>query len=282
MDSLIDIINKGRSDHTLSLSDKNLILKMIVIIAIIIFGFTFLFPTNYAFVITLLIFTGYVVNMYLSYTSESISSKNKEIMYHLEVLQDIVNSYINKKINSQTASTSKLSDKEINTIYNNNQLTSMYIDSNLIQFLYSIRNINEWDDSEFYLLLKGTNNILKLRKEIEEYYAANKSYPENIYEMMETTLILRTNTINNMHRFIYNVPKTHMMYNYINKIIERYMVLISRNTDKIYYYLKDHIKVTGVNNRTKFITYNTIRPHEPDFYQENIKQKSSQIIDYYT
>jgi hypothetical protein len=40
--------------------------------------------------------------------------------------------------------------------------------------------------------------------------------------------------------------------------------------------------MTGVNNRTKFITYNTIRPHEPDFHQANIKQKSSQILDYYT
>lgn len=281
MNSLINIINKSGEDTSISLSDKNLILKIIVIAAIVLFGFTYIFPNNYAFIITLLIFTGYVVNIYITYVSQSVSSKNKQIMYHLEVLQDIVNNFINKKLNEQSASSSKLSNKEINRIYDNNQLTSMYIDSNLIEFLYSIRNITQWDDSEFYLLLKGTNNILKLRKEIEEYYSANKRYPENIYEMMETTLILRTNTINNIHRFIYNVPKTHMMYNYIDKIIERYTVLISRNTDKIYYYLQDHIKRTGINNRTKFITYNTIRPYEPDFTAGNTKVKSY-ILDYYT
>ena len=48
------------------------------------------------------------------------------------------------------------------------------------------------------------------------------------------------------------------------------MVLISRNTDKIYYYTQDHIKMTGINNSTKFISYNTTRPYDPlqtsDFY----------------
>lgn len=271
MNSLINIINKSGEDTSISLSDKNLILKIIVIAAIVLFGFTYIFPNNYAFIITLLIFTGYVVNTYITYVSQSVSSKNKQIMYHLEVLQDIVNNFINKKLNEQSASSSKLSNKEINRIYDNNQLTSMYIDSNLIEFLYSIRNITQWDDSEFYLLLKGTNNILRLRKEIEEYYEENKRYPTNVTEMFEQSLMLRSNTINNLHRFIFSVPKTNMMYDYTNKIIKRYMVLISRNTDKIYDYVQDNIKITGINTNTKFVSYNNTRPYDP-----------SQTSDYYT
>jgi hypothetical protein len=190
-------------------------------------------------------------------------------MYHLNVLQEITNTYIDKKLKDPSRQF-KLSKQQLDTIYINNKLSYLYIDSNLIEFLYSIKILAEWNDSEFYLLLKGTNNILKLRNEIEEYYKANNKYPDNVLEIFEQCLLLRSNTINNLHRFIYSVPKTNMMYNYTNKIIDRYMVLISRNTDKIYYYTQDHIKMTGINNSTKFISYNTTRPYDPsgtlDFY----------------
>jgi hypothetical protein len=89
--------------------------------------------------------------------------------------------------------------------------------------------------------------------------------------MFEQSVMLRSNTINNLHRFIFAVPKTNMMYDYTNKIIKRYMVLISRNTDKIYEYVQDNIKITGVNTSTKFVSYNNTRPYDP-----------SQTADYYT
>lgn len=266
MDSIINIIsNKG----TISQGDKNRIFKIIVITGIVFAIFTYLFPNNYAFVITLIIFAVWVGNYYSNYTNKSITDTNNRIMYHLNVLQEISNMYIDKKLKDQRRQF-KLGKNEIDTIYNNNKLSYLYLDSNLIEFLHSIKILSEWNDNEFYLLLKGTNNILKLRNDIEEYYNANNNYPDNVIEIFEQSLILRTNTINNLHRFIYSVPKNNMMYNYTNKIIDRYMILISRNTDKLYYYTQDHIKMTGVNNSTKFISYNTTRPYDPsqtqDFY----------------
>jgi radical SAM superfamily enzyme with C-terminal helix-hairpin-helix motif len=124
----------------------------------------------------------------------------------------------------------------------------------MIEFLYSIKKLSEWDQSEFYLLLKGTNNILKLKNEIEEYYDKNKKYPDNIYQMFEQALLLRKNTINNIHAFIYNIPKTAILYDYLDKITNRYMILISRNTDKMYCYVQNHIKQVGINSDTKYKT----------------------------
>ena len=266
MDSIINII-KGKND--ISLSDKNLMFKTLFIIGILLAIFTYLFPTNYAFVITLILFSLWVASNYLNYTETSTTTTNNQIMYHLNVLQEITNTYIDKKLKDPSRQF-KLSKQQLDSIYIKNKLSYLYIDSNLIEFLYSIKILSEWNDNEFYLLLKGTNNILKLRNEIEEYYQANKKYPDNVLEIFEQCLLLRSNTINNLHRFIYSVPKTNMMYNYTNKIIDRYMVLISRNTDKIYYYTQDHIKMTGINNSTKFISYNTTRPYDPlqtsDFY----------------
>lgn len=268
MDSILNIV-KGGSDITLS--DKNFLMKVIVISALIVFAFTYIYPNNYGFIIILIVFTLWVVSNYISYSEKSIGNKNNQIMYHLNVLQETVNVHIDKKLRNSGPIASKLTQKQVNEIYNNNKLSSLYIDSNLIEFLYSIKQLSEWNDSEFYLLLKGTNNILRLRKEIEEYYAENKKYPQNINEMFEQSLMLRSNTINNLHRFIFAVPKTNMMYDYTNKIIKRYMVLISRNTDKIYEYVQNNIKITGINTNTKFVSYNNTRPYDP-----------SHTADYYT
>lgn len=268
MDSILNIV-KGGSDITLS--DKNFLMKVIVISILIVFVFTYIYPNNYGFIIILIAFTLWIVGNYISYSEKSIGNTNNQIMYHLNVLQETVNVYIDKKLRSSGPIASKLTKKQVNEIYNSNKLSSLYIDSNLIEFLYSIKQLSEWNDSEFYLLLKGTNNILRLRKEIEEYYEENKRYPTNVTEMFEQSVMLRSNTINNLHRFIFAVPKTNMMYDYTNKIIKRYMVLISRNTDKIYEYVQDNIKITGINTTTKFVSYNNIRPYDP-----------SQTADYYT
>ena len=267
MDSIANSIVNVIKNGDVSLYNKTLMLRTIAIIAIVLFVFTYIFPTNYAYVITLIAFALWVGSNYVRYTETQVDTKNHQIMYHLNVLQEIINMYIDKQLNKDTIASSKLTNKEINMIYDKNILSSMYIDSNLIEFLYSIKQLSEWNDNEFYLLVKGTNNILRLRKEIEIYHEQNNMYPDNIFQMTENALQLRTNTINNMHNFIYSIPKANIIYTYLDKIIHRYMVLISRNTDKMYYYTKEHIKKVGINTDTKFINYNNIRAYDPDSVQ---------------
>ena len=50
MDSILNIV-KGGSDITLS--DKNFLMKVIVISALIVFAFTYIYPNNYGFIIKL-------------------------------------------------------------------------------------------------------------------------------------------------------------------------------------------------------------------------------------
>ena len=265
---VLNVLNNGMSNG-LNTSNKQMFFQIIVIIVLIFIIFTYLFPTKYVYIIILILFAFYIGNLYVISNNTNVSNKNNTIMFHLNSLQEIVDEYIDNKINSSYGN-SKLSKKQINEIYNKNQLDSLYIDSNLIEFLYSIKILYKWNPNDFYLLLKGSNNILRLKKEIEEYYESNKKYPDNINQMMETALILRSNTINNLHRFIFVVPKTHKMYEYINSIIKRYMILISRTTDKIYLYTKENIHQTGITTESNLaLTYNTTKPYDPietDFY----------------
>lgn len=245
------------------LTDKTSIFKFSTIIILIFFIFTYLFPQNYGNIVILLVFSLVVAYYYVSYNKTNLNDKNRIIMNHLMSLQENVNKFIDKNLYEKNKLSSKLSRKDINQIYMNNRLDSLYIDSNMIEFLYSIINLSKYNDHEYYLLLKGTNNILKLRNEIEEYYNANKKFPDNINQMMESALFLRSNTINNMHNFIYSVPKTNMMYNYINDLIKRYMILISRNTDKIYEYVLQNRKLTGINTESNLsLTYNNVKPYD--------------------
>ena len=242
---------------------KNNFFRVIVLIVLTCFILTYMFPSHYGFIVTLLLFAILIANNYIIYNSKDVFNRNKMIMYHLNTLQEITNTYIDQKlINKNVNLISNLTQKEIKEIYNRNKLDSLYIDSNMIEFLYSIKKLAEWDLPSFYLLLKGVNNILKLENEIEVYYEESGKYPENIYQMFEQTLLLRSNTINNVHTFIYNIPKLNVLYDYLDKIINRYMILISRHTDKIYCYVQNHIKIIGINNETKFITYNTIKPYD--------------------
>ena len=234
------------------------------------------------FVILVVILALYISNLYVKVNTTikntDLDDQNKTLMIKLETLQSKIYDHIHKKIIQATGSGLKLSKNDQFILLEKNKLTSMYIDSDLIYFLYSILPLYEYNNDEFYLLLKGTNNILKLRKEIEDYYLYNKDikqtykqklptfridpipkiepmYLENLSEMFEIAIQLKTNCINNLQNLIYSVPKTNKMYIYIDQVIERYVILMNRNMDIFQTYQDNSIKAKGVNNRTKFINY---------------------------
>ena len=132
MDSIINIMS---NTSNISLSEKKHIFKILVIVGLLLAIFTYLFPNNYAYVITLIIFAVWVGNYYSNYTDKSIINTNNRIMYHLNVLQEITNMYIDKKLKDPKRQF-KLHKNEIDNIYNNNKLSYLYLDSNLIEFFY--------------------------------------------------------------------------------------------------------------------------------------------------
>jgi hypothetical protein len=185
-------------------------------------------------------------------------------MVKLQTLQSKMYDHINYKANLSKTSGQTMSKSELNKLYKRNELDSMYIDANLIHFLFSIIKLYDYNPDLYFLLLKGTNNILRIQKEIDTFYEANQKYPQNTTELLQIALDLRTNTVNNLHDFIYTIPKTSQMYSYIGDSTERYATLISRITDTIYQSYKNNIDQTGINTTTKFISYNTTKAFDPE------------------
>lgn len=230
-----------------SVYSRELQFLTILVALLTIFSLTKLFPTTYGFVILLLAFTFLVTNSFVRYHDNSISDFNIQTYRKHAVLQKVCNDYLQ----SRQFDIGKSVD-----------LNYMHNDAELIQFMHSLLPLYEYNPNEFYLLLKGINNILEIKQQIEEYYTANNTTPSTTSQMLEDAIQLRAQTINNVHNFIYAVPKVHQMYRYIDAINDRYNILITRNTDIIYKYYLLHNKLNGINSSTIYISYNETKPYD--------------------
>lgn len=272
MDPLLNLFSSS------SIYSKNLQFQ-VIFLAVLISLFLFIYtPKTYGFVILLLALLYFISINYIQFKTSKVEDFNKITMLKLQTLQDISNKYI--------LSLSKLGYKQsvINSLLAKNKLDSLYLDANLISFLYSLIDLNKFNDKEFFNLLKNTNNVLKIRSQIEDYINQNTGEtPENIAEMLQTALYHKTNGINNVHNFIYSVPKINKMFKYIEDSIDRYTVLISRNTDIINSYYQYFLKNTKINTMTKFVSYNNTKPFDVfENHSLNVsKKQKSKLIDFY-
>lgn len=281
MDELQELFLNSHGEYK-----KQIQFNSLLIVSFILMFFAYYYDnTQYAHIIALILFATFVANKYIKMEQNKLDDINQQTMIKLNLLQNKIDLYlINKMKFIEKTSGKKVFSKSLqNEILKKNYLDSLYLDANLIHFLHSILPLYQYNPNEFYLLLKGTNQILKIRSDIEKYFNTNNEYPENISEMMEIAIGLKTNTINNMHNFIYTVPKIKQMNEYINQVIERHGVLVSRNIDIIHKYYLDNIQKTGINNSTKFVSYNTTKPFDKYSNHQTIlnKRENNKLIQFY-
>jgi hypothetical protein len=253
-----DIVNLFTKEHGIykQIFKFNVIIFFIIILFVLtkmnIFG-------NSIYILIAIIFALYITNMYVKVNQNDLGDNNKMIHLKLETLQSKMYEHVKYKIMISNGGNLKLSQIEIQNLYEKNKLDSLYIDANMIVFLHSILQLYEYNPEEFYLLVKGTNNILKLRHDIERFYESEGQYPENIHEMLQIALNLKTNCMNNVQNFIYTVPKQNKMYTYIDNVIMSYNILITRNIKLMHNYHLDYIRKNGINSTTTFIDINSAK-----------------------
>jgi hypothetical protein len=255
MDNLKNLFTKQHG-----LFFKSLQFETIVIFLFVIFFFTYYFKNSYGFVIILIVFSLFISSSYVDVKKEELSDFNKITLVKLQKLQTFINSVLTNKLRSINKKI--LTPLEKQKIYKSNVLDSLYIDANMIHFLESILPMAKYNETQFLLILNGTNNILKIKNEIDTYYNSNKKYPENTSELFQTANNLKINVINDIHEFIYTIPKNQIMRNYLRDIINRYSVLIGRITDSIHESYKNNIKQRGINASTNFVSYDETKPFD--------------------
>uniref|UniRef100_A0A6C0H6H9 Uncharacterized protein n=1 Tax=viral metagenome TaxID=1070528 RepID=A0A6C0H6H9_9ZZZZ len=258
MDSrLVDLFIKGNGSF-----ERLLQFEVLVIVVLTSVTLTYLFSTTYAFVIILVAFILYIANLYITVKTNTVSDFNKTTMVKLNMLQSIVNKQVSQHVNLVSNSRIRFNTAQLQKIQEQAKLDCLYYDANLIHFIYSIKSLSDYNLPLFAQFLRGVNNIMKLHKQIDDYNDANGEYPENTPQMLQVAMQLRINTINNLHNFIYSVPKVHHMTQYINNVVDRYNLLISRNVDAMYQAHNNDVLKRGINTTTQFVSYNTTKPYE--------------------
>lgn len=273
MDELVNLFTKEHGYYK-----RRLQFNVVIIIFVIIILFSKIFKNN-SNIIILLSFSLFLANIFVKSKSTVVNDVNEKIFYKLQSLQEKTFSHINYKIKL----TKKINTtQDLQRIYEKNTLDSLYIDSNLIDFLYSVITLYDYNPEEFFLLLKGVNNILKLRKSIEDY---QPNIPQNIAEMLETAIQLKVNVLNNFQNFIYTIPKINKMNKYLNTSIVELNKLLTNNINIIHNYSTEYIKINGINNMTKFTSVNETKPFDQlsnySLVPTQNSQNQSKLIDLY-
>lgn len=230
------------------------------------------YPNGAHKIVIVLSFALVIGNMYAKWQVQDLDETNKQLMLKLNSLQDIVNKFALEK--SKTMQSKNVRFTELDALYTN---------AGLINFLYSIRYLYDYNKPLFYLVTVGTNNILKIAMQIEAYYNANGEYPENTSEMFEDALLIRSKVINQIHNFVYTIPKTGVFFETQIKVIDRYMVLVTRITDTLHKYYKANIARRGISRRTFFVEYDGTKPFDSERNWATVPEKNKRtvILDHY-
>lgn len=241
---------------------KKIQFESLLVFVIIIGILKIFYNGNYINIISLLIFSFYLTQIYYNDRVLLLENKNVMIQRKLNNIQNKIDNYINKKIILKKVK----NQRDITSIRERNKMSSLYIDANMIIFLESIIEMSLYNGDIYYKLIKGTNNVLKIREDIENYLSSNGEYIQDIQYQVDIANDLKTNCIANIHNFIYSIPQIPKMRNYVNNIIKRYQQLITYNTNIIEKYSSDNIEKNGINNQTKFIYQMDAKPHNIHSY----------------
>lgn len=160
----------------------------------------------------------YIISVYVSYYDKKKFNKNEEIMEKFIKIQNTLN-------NTNTSLTKDYK----NSTEVENVSSHLYVDSTMIEFVYSILWLHKYNQQLFYKYMMGVNNILKFRAENEEYYARNKKPHPDFNDMVKASIEMKFNTIENLKSFIHVIPRTKEFTLSLNDIVLHHHKMMNKN-----------------------------------------------------
>lgn len=248
---------------TLSIPKATVVIIFFSIIFLYISSYYFSFSSNFTELIFISSFFWAFITYYKTIFNVKQLDNNETILYKLNVIQNKINDYINYKLsllNNQNFG-EILSQSEIKKIFEKNVVDSIYIDSNLINFIHSIIYLFDYNNESMYFFVMYTNLILKSRIQLEQYDLAN-SLPNTTQSFIEENIINYLQAINYLQSTIYTIPKNITLQNNLYNIIQKYSSLMKTHLKFFYEINKKFIDINGININTKFNLFNKIKPHQ--------------------
>jgi hypothetical protein len=269
---VMELVNFFQSSSYFSAPTKFRVLVIGVFIWILA---TTLFKSDNSVVQAILIFAViiFALNLYVTKQTNKLEDDNAMTLYNLNVLQQKMYEYVAFRVKTELKGTN-VNKSIVMQMRARSKLDSMYMDATLIHFLHSVSYLWDYNPKLFFSLLKGVNNLLKIKESIYTLYESSGVYPDNCHELFEQAEILMANCMNYMHAFVYTLPKATVSYKQHGAILKRLQELLKANVMSIADACDHKREMNGVNTRTKYIhRYPAPKPLE--------EKRNQTIFEYY-
>lgn len=266
--------------NTTDLYTRRLRFIIIVIIALITLGFWRGFRIDdYANVIILFALIILVCNEFVKWYKIDKENYLDTTYNHLEELQSVFDAYLQNEYLRKAQQLFKDNADTVAKEVARMDLSSMYINAELINLIYDVHPIlMKVNPKTFISFVKGANNILSLKRDIDILLENTNNVPENIANMLRIAMKLKQNTLNNLHSYIYVMPIDNVHRKYIKDTLSAYNIIITRVLDDIYSKYVSTINGNArYNTLTKFVTYGPFPKETPSDLFTNSSKLSHQF-----
>lgn len=265
---------ENQIDYLFNLNVNEKIVYISISIAILYFCVTILdVKLSHILAFFLIIFVIYTTS-YIS--NKQLTNYNTEIDAKLDSLLDFSKNDLNKHLTNYT------SFPEIDFYSYNNPPEYMYIDANLIELFYDIKNsFFEYSPQAYTKALYATNELLRIRYDFERPLESEPNIPFmqdnylNNYKITHSKKKINTNTLingyenyqladqnvknalNQLQSFIINIPSEPIFHLKHQELMKQSEILLRRNLDIIYQIYKNR----KLGYDPVVTDYDNVKPH---------------------
>lgn len=226
--------------------EKQLLFQCIILTVLLFFLLTFFFVfenTTSNFII-LFTFVAGVIYVYTNQTYNALDENNTVILYQLNVVQSVIYDFVDYRLRLISNDNTKNSLKSINIhrLYNEAELDSLYLDSQIINFFYNNVFLSDLNKEAYYNLVVLTNSILRVEKEVRN------QLPNNTQQQIQVAVDFYKDALNTLSSFVFTRKALRNIS--LNEITQEYRNLMKRHIHELENSNNQYINKNGLNSST--------------------------------
>jgi hypothetical protein len=234
---------------------KRYVFELVVFGLVLVFLFRLYIPSESIVYVSMTIgLVGLILWFRMKNYNNTTVDLNETIHFRLNLIQSQMYEYVDEQMRKiRFSDTRKFLTKEVYTAnLSRVRLSHLYTDIHLINYIYDLLFLYEYNEDSFASMVMAVNGILRIRSELEMYYSANGYLPENTAYQVESAQELMKKALNFAHTFVYKLPKSNDISSITAKIIKKMHILTKKHVTEIKRIAVKRNIQEGINRNTKF------------------------------
>jgi hypothetical protein len=246
-----------------SIENSTLVMTIILFFAIV-----YLFGEKSIMYIIVLIFSLLVTKTIANTTEQVQEDYNKKTLGIIKLLDKKITYYIDNIASKDSSYTRQ----QIALLKQKNRLKYIYKSTDLVYLLNDILQIHKYNYALFIKICRCCNNIMKLRKEADQFHRVNGVHHSALSDNIITCLRLRKQCLLHIHNYIYVLPDSDPLKEYVYRLTKNMDIILSNQITILKNQYNEYIDYVGITPSTVFFDKN----HKLNRYFENFIPKKKE------